>query len=220
MLNKKEKLIKEAVRYLGYKNHEPEGQIMKLIHEILDSVEKMEGRRFIYKIFDLKIVEDRYLKFGNIVTESKSLFKNLKNCKKVIVFAATLGIEVDRMQTRFSVMDMAKAVILQACAAAVLEAYCDECQRNIADKVMIDGYYLRPRFSPGYGDFSIEFQKSVLQMLDCGKTIGVMATDNYMLTPKKSVTAVIGMSTTEERCHHSGCEVCVNINCEFRRNIE
>ena len=45
--------------------------------------------------------------------------------------------------------------------------------------------YLRPRFSPGYGDFDIQYQKPLMQMLDCAKTIGLTMTDSFMMTPTK-----------------------------------
>lgn len=220
MLEKKEELIKESLRYLGYRKQKADATVLQLVEEMLDEIHRIENKKWEYQIFDLKKQEDGTLQFGNIETQSKGLTRNLKDCEKIVVFAATLGTEVDRLQARLSIMDMAKAVIMQACAAAVLEAYCDACQERIADEVEKDGYYLRPRFSPGYGDFSIEFQENIMQLLNCAKKIGLTMTDSYMLSPKKSVTAVIGMSRTNEKCHQSGCEVCEKINCEFRRNIE
>ena len=47
------------------------------------------------------------------------------------MFGATLGIGVDQLIRRTSLTDMAKAVVLQACAAALLEEYCDECQEKL-----------------------------------------------------------------------------------------
>ena len=44
-------------------------------------------------------------------------------------------------------------------------------------------------------------------MLDTAKKIGLTMTDSYMLTPTKSVTAMIGISDTQENCHIKGCEV-------------
>ena len=47
-----------------------------------------------------------------------------------------------------------------------------------------------------------------MRMLDCAKTIGLTMTENYMMTPTKSVTAVIGASPVKERCPVEGCEAC------------
>ena len=92
------------------------------------------------------------------------------------------------------------------------------CQREIAKQQEKEGWYLRPRFSPGYGDFDIQYQKPLMQMLDCAKTIGLTMTDSFMMTPTKSVTAVIGMSRIKERCPIQGCEICEKKDCEYRRD--
>ena len=94
---------------------------------------------------------------------------------------------------------MARAVVLQACAAAELEEYCDEQQKKISTELEKSGLYLRPRFSPGYGDFPIEFQEPIMRMLDCAKKIGLTMTDSYMMSPTKSVTAIIGIKKTHHK---------------------
>ena len=80
------------------------------------------------------------------------------------------------------------------------------------------GKYIRPRFSPGYGDFSIQHQKAVLAMLEASKRIGVTMTDSYMLTPTKSVTAVIGIGDAEMNCNLNSCEECDKTDCTYRRS--
>ena len=93
----------------------------------------------------------------------------------------------------------------------------DEQQKKISTELEKSGLYLRPRFSPGYGDFPIEFQEPIMRMLDCAKKIGLTMTDSYMMSPTKSVTAIIGISTEKERCPISGCEACGKKDCAYRR---
>ena len=158
------------------------------------------------------------LTIGNMKIKSKNLSKNLKGCSQAVVFGATLGAGVDMLMKRYSLTNMAKTVVLQACAAAMLEEYCDEEQNKIAEELGKDHMYLRPRFSPGYGDYSILHQEDILRMLDTAKTIGLTMTESYMLTPTKSVTAVIGISKTKEPCHIKGCEECQKLDCIYRRS--
>ena len=133
------------------------------------------------------------------------------------MLGATLGIEVDMLLRRYSLMDMSKTVVLQACAAALLEEYLDDWQEEHRKVAEMEGCYLRPRFSPGYGDFDISHQEDVIRMLECAKKIGLTMTDRYMLTPSKSVTAVIGISKEEVPCHRKGCEECGKTDCIYRR---
>ena len=108
-------------------------------------------------------------------------------------------------------------MVLQACAAAFLEEYCDRMQKQIEDGLE-NGLYLRPRFSPGYGDFSILHQKELLQMTDASKKIGLALTEGYMLTPTKSITAVMGISSEARDCTIKGCEMCTKEDCIYRRS--
>ena len=79
------------------------------------------------------------------------------------------------------------------------------------------GLYLRPRFSPGYGDFPLSAQKEILDGLEAGKRIGITLTEGYLMMPSKSVTAVIGVSRTPAACTIEGCEACGKKDCAFRR---
>lgn len=212
-----EQLKKEAVRYLGYGKNAVDAQTLELIEESFMNLQSAAGRKSIYRIFDLSLAGKENIRFGNLEVKSKSLGKNLLGCDKIVLFGATLGVGVDQLLFRTSKTDMARAVVLQACAAALLEEYCDACQDEIAEELKREGRFLRPRFSPGYGDFSIEYQRNVIRMLDSAKTIGLTITDSMMMVPSKSVTAVIGASTLLIHCHRQGCEACGKKDCIYRR---
>lgn len=208
---------KEAVRYLGYGRHAIDERTLELIQDSFRELDQVADARFVYRIFEIIEQNENELTIGNLKIQSKNLAKNLKGCKQVIIFGATLGTGVDLLMKRYSVSDMTKAVVLQACAAAVLEEYCDTIQKEIA-KELDAGLYLRPRFSPGYGDFSILHQKELLQMLEAPKKIGLTLTEGYMLTPTKSVTALLGMSKDAKECDIKGCEACTKEDCIYRRS--
>lgn len=216
-LNKK--LESEAIRYLGYGKHAIDERTKEMIQDSLKELEEISNVRFIYRIFEVSFLENKKengLRLEALEIHSKNLKKNLQDCPKAILFCITLGTEVDRLIRRYSITDMSRAVVMQACAAAFLEAACDLAQEYMK-KELEPGWYFRPRFSPGYGDFSIFHQRDILQMLEVPKKIGVTMTDSYMMTPTKSVTAVIGMSHVKQICHVAGCEQCVKKDCIYRR---
>lgn len=213
-----DRMKQEAVRYLGYGKNAVDEQTSALIDRAFSELESAANPKFVYRIFDLSCVEEDLICFGNIEIKSKSLGRNLNGCRRVVLFGATLGIGVDQLMTRKAVTNMAETVVLQACAAALLEGYCDGCQEQIAEIVGKQGAFLRPRFSPGYGDFPIDFQRELMQVLDCAKTIGLTMTESYMMTPVKSVTAVIGISQTDAGCGGIPCEECGKQDCKYRRD--
>lgn len=207
----------EAIRYLGYGRHAVDEKTLELVNSSFKELEARCREDFIYRIFDLHLPKEDVLQIGQWSIESKNLYKNMKGCDQIVVFAATLGLEVDRLLRRYSVTNMAQAVVLQACAAAHLEEYCDRMQGEIGRELETKQRYLRPRFSPGYGDFDIKHQRTLLEILNANKTIGVTMTESCMLMPSKSVTALIGASTTKEPCHRLGCESCEKTDCLYRR---
>jgi cobalamin-dependent methionine synthase I len=88
---------------------------------------------------------------------------------------------------------MARAAAVQAAGAAMIEAYVNEECQEIHQQALAQGKHDHPRFSPGYGDLPLEMQKDVMTALDCGRTVGITLTDSLLMTPSKSVTAIIGM---------------------------
>lgn len=208
---------KEAIRYLGYGNHAVDDQTLSLIQEVFTELDQIAEKRIVYRIFDIVHVSEARIKIEQMEIESRSLGRNLKGCKKVLMLGATLGVGVDLLMKRYSCTQIAKAVVMQACAAAVLEEYLNEWQEKKKEELHSEGWYLRPRFSPGYGDFPLKHQKDMLGMLEAAKKIGLTMTDSSMLSPTKSVTAVIGLTRKEEHCHRNGCEECAKIDCIYRR---
>lgn len=209
---------REAVRYLGYGRHAVDDKTLAMISDAFVQLDTIASAKSIYRIFALKIKGPNSILIGNMNIESNNLYKTMRGCKRAVVFGATLGTGVDMLMKKYTLIDMPKAVVLQACAAALLEEYCNECQEKIAHEVAAEGLYLRPRFSPGYGDFPIVNQEALLRLLDSSKTIGLTMTDGFMLTPLKSVTAVIGVSEEDKACHKNGCEVCEKEDCSYRRD--
>ena len=208
---------KEALRYLGYGRNPGEERTLELIRQSFEELEGLREERIVWRREPVTVREPDQVETAGIDIRSRGLARNLKGCLEVILVAATLGTRTDLLLRRYSRTDMTRAVILQACAAARLEEYLDTWQEERKKELEEEGLYLRPRFSPGYGDFSIHHQKALLQRLEASKRIGLTMTDGYMLTPSKSVTALAGISLEETACHRQGCESCGKIDCAYRR---
>lgn len=67
---------------------------------------------------------------------------------------------------------------------------------------------MRPRYSPGYGDLSLDVQSSFLKALNAQKTIGLFLSEGGVMQPEKSVTALMGLSHIRTGCVTEGCEAC------------
>ena len=208
---------REIFRYLGYGRTEPDERIRALAESCLEELEQETEPKCLFREYPLALSGENGIDGGCFQTVSKNLGKNLKDCENLLVFAATLGAGADQLIQKYSRLQMSRAVVMQAAATAMLEDYCDSVCQAQAEDYEARGLYLRPRFSPGYGDFPLENQKNLLDGLEAGKRIGIKLTDSLLMTPSKSVTAVMGISLRPYRCQVKGCEACGKTDCVYRR---
>ena len=210
---------KEIFRYLGYSGREPETGVAEAADSCAAALQTVVEPRHVRRVFPLEWVSADRFRIEGMDVVSRNLSRNLRGCSEVCLMAATLGLGPDRLVQRAEALGkMSRAVILQAAAAAMIEAYCDDVNEEIRREAAPKGLFLRPRFSPGYGDFSLEHQTELFRILEVQKKIGVMLTGSLLMMPSKSVTAVIGLSKENTHCMVQGCEVCGKQDCSFRRN--
>ena len=131
------------------------------------------------------------LNLGFARTTSRGLKEHLEGCDEIILFACTAGAEMDRRIARAKLQSPAKGLLMHAIGAQQVEGGCDRLCRQLAEQ--FPDKQLTDRYSPGYGDLPLEMQKDVMTALDCGRTVGITLTDSLLMTPSKSVTAIIGM---------------------------
>ena len=73
-------------------------------------------------------------------------------------------------------------------ASAYAEAAMDYLNALLESHEQLTG-----RFSPGFGDFELKWQRDVLDFLRADNLIGIKLGKNYVMTPRKSVTAIMGV---------------------------
>lgn len=184
---------KEALRYLGYILARPDEVVDAELDNCMEEIRSLLKCRATYTRRQVK-VEGNHLDFGFAGVESSHLAKNLKGCREVYLFVATLGADVDRRIRRYQMTSPAKAAICQAVGAAAIEAYCDCLNDRWRKEEEARGNSLRHRFSPGYGDLPLAFQKPLLGELDAARKLGLCLTGACLMVPEKSVSAIIGIA--------------------------
>ena len=178
---------KEALRYMGCRDNNV-SDLEAIYEECLKEYKKVASYKAVYRFTDVVQSADNITNFGFCKISNDALYKNLSGCNSAVVFAATAGLGVDRLIMRYSKISPAHAVVTSCIASSAIEVWCDE----IND--MINSHYVtKPRFSPGYGGVSLEYQKDVLSFLDAERKIGITLSDALMMIPVKSVTAFVGI---------------------------
>lgn len=211
---------REICRYLGIQGTEPDEQTKDLVEDVIRELDGVVTLREFHRSYPLKVTgsADHAIDFTCFVTHSRNLEKNLRGCSEAVLFAATIGAGVDRLLRRYSATSPSRAVVMQAAGAAYIEAWCNEINDRLKAEAKSRGLYLRPRFSPGYGDFPLENQREIFEALQVEKRVGITLTQSLLMVPTKSVTAVIGAGMEDLSCAREGCETCSKGNCLYRRN--
>ncbi len=139
---------------------------------------------FAYRACFIELEKTEFFSLVQGGKESRGITAFLEGKEKVVLFAATVGIEIDRLILRYANTSPVKALFFQAIGAERIEKLCDRVCQEFGEEV--------GRFSAGYGDFSLSAQADIFRILQPQRYIGLSLTDALMMTPTKSVTAIIG----------------------------
>jgi len=219
--------LSEVFRYLGYSNgcSNVGTTIDHLVEEAYAEVRKYSQPRGIYRDFRLEILPESgfFLPEVNIYFKSGDLSNLWKDAEKITVIAATLGCGLDELVSDLLVSGQyTKAVIADAIGSAAAESAIEQVNQILKHRGAQEGRVPTPRFSPGYGDLPLEFQKEIISVLEANE-IGIRITEGYMLEPRKSVTAMVAWlkpSDLDNICSEPftslGCDLCGYDSCKFR----
>lgn len=177
--------ISEIYRYLRSK---PSKELDELIDSVIEEAYNELNFYVSYTIVDLHCDGEK-VKLGNIEASSRDLCKCLNGCEQAVIFAATIGSGIDRLITKYSRISPSRALLFQAYGSERIEALCDVFCEEIRNSTSMK---MSPRFSAGYGDLPLEFQKTIFDILECGK-IGLTLNQSLLMSPSKSVTAIAGL---------------------------
>lgn len=196
---------KEILRYAGCKGEDPE--IVDLMRSCIKETQGKLTYKVCYRELSVSICRS-VCDFGVFNLSSAGLSKNLTGCSEVIVFGATVGVEIDRLIAKYSRISPSRALMFQAIGAERIEALCNAfCAEHNCPT----------RFSPGYGDLPLDIQKNIFNILDCGKHIGLFLNDSLLMSPSKSVTAFAGVGGKAEKTNK--CSNCNKKDCAYRGAI-
>lgn len=214
----KEINLREAFRYMGYKGGEINQGILDLTDQCEKALLKAIKPRMVYRVFDIMNTHEGVeVKNTPLIFRGKDIKAHLENCGRAILMCVTLSAEADRLIRSYEAESMEKAFITDTLASAVVEQACEKAEEII--KKQVGDYSYTWRFSPGYGDFPLEVQKDFLNVTEAAKRIGLNITDSLILIPRKSVTAVMGISEEPIPPKRRGC-ICCNMRdkCQYRKD--
>lgn len=181
---------KEILRYMGVRGEDSE--LEKIVCECIADAEKLLTYKLCYAQMPIRISGET-IDFGFSSVRSVGLSKQLLGCHSAIIFAATVGIGIDRLIAKSAITSQVRELAASAIGAERIEALCELfCTEKKAELATLE-LGMKSRFSPGYSDLPLAFQKDIFAALSCSKNIGLSLNESLLMTPSKSVTAIIGV---------------------------
>ena len=171
---------------------------------------------------------------GQLAVWGTSLKKHLDGCDRMVVMAVTLGHAVDRLISETQASKIALGVVIDSGASVLAERTANMAEELIRAELaeiqtlakrttdaagnQTAPLFMTSRFSPGYGDSPLEMQEQVLDILDAKNQLGITLSKGYMMSPSKSITAIIGLADHPVTGRLATCDECVlKDKCQLRK---
>ncbi|HWI60661.1 MAG TPA: hypothetical protein VNT75_02350 [Symbiobacteriaceae bacterium] len=151
-----------------------------------------------------------------LLWRSRALSRLLRGGVGVTLVAATLGPGIEELTTQlFAREEYALATVVDAAGSALVQGL-GRCVGAYL-REQIQGLTLTPLYGPGYGDWDVHDQLTLVAEAG-GPAIGLTTTETCYLQPAKSLVGIIGWipATTDRRVPTTGCELCKMTECAYR----
>ncbi|MDO4284349.1 MAG: vitamin B12 dependent-methionine synthase activation domain-containing protein [Eubacteriales bacterium] len=187
----------EVIRYLGGYHMEISPEAEALVREGIDKISAAMDPRACYARFPILHLDEEQVTLPCMDIHSRLLARHIAGCSEVILFAATIGAQTDRLIRGAELLSPSRSAVLQAVGAAAIESYCNDLNDRLNREEDALGHLTRRRYSPGYGDFALTHQRDFFRVLECPVRLGISLTEGMLMVPSKSVTALIGIETPQ-----------------------
>ncbi len=210
---------RQAFRYAGMYG-EPDAVLSSLADECEKRLLSAISPKYTCRIYPLESCADGIACRGSsLVLTGRDIASHLEGCSRAILLCVTLSAAADQCIRTAQTADVTAGLIMDALASAAVEQVCDLAEREILAE--LPDLHPTWRFSPGYGDLPLALQGDFLAAVDAMRRVGVTVSDSGLLIPRKSVTAIIGLSDAPVQKGKKGCAVCnLSKTCPYRAKGE
>lgn len=199
-----------VLRYLGAAGWTPDAATGALLDKAEAAVRAAATPRGIWRRLPMTALP--------LAEAGTDLARHLRGCDELVLMAVTLGSGLDGLTRRLEITDIALGAAADATASAWMEDLCDGLEGEIRRQITAEGRCLTGRYSPGYGDCPLALQDPLCLALDTVRGIGLALTPEHLMTPRKSVTAILGVAGHPVTGTRAGCGHCLlRETCVYRK---
>ena len=203
--------LRQAARYFGARG-EPDEGTLALLEQCAAPLLAAATPRAVWLEADVDSLTEAGILAG------RDVVRHLEGCAQALLLAVTVGPGVDAQIRRAGVGDIAASVASDAVGSVLAEQAADAAEAELRQWAAKEGKYLTGRYSPGYGDWPLAVQPKLGAVLDTVRRAGICVLDTNLMTPRKSITALLGVSDHPVKGRLAGCGHCVlRTRCEYRK---
>lgn len=208
--------LREVLHFLGWRGAKVEGELIAELKLICTDVMTSVQPRAVIRRFALE--ESGAFAATTFVPGGGDVRTMLHGCQEGVLLAATLGAQSERLLLQAQARDARRALLVDAALSAAIESVCDQMEDELRASCKEEGLYLTDRFSPGYGDMPLAQTREICAVMEADRKIGLTVSRSGIMMPRKSVTAVMGISRMPVTRRPAGCEGCAaRETCPLRR---
>ena len=212
--------VSEVLRFLGARNGSAPARTVRKIKTLIKEIhDDLDPKVLVTDMDILACGEGRLVLDPGVELRSKKLCKTFKSCDTAKVFVATVGDKVEKkINTAIENNKSYDASIIDAIASVAVEDTIETLHSIMDMNLKSRSQCATLRFSPGYCDWDIKEQKKIFKIIDAGK-VGVRLSDSSLMSPRKSISGVIGVGACSEITKRisNPCILCNNKGCNTRR---
>ena len=146
----------------------------------------------------------------------KIVRSQLKNSRQAVVFACTIGIEMENWARQ--VMEQgnpAESYLIDIVASTVTEKAVDYLHDYIGREMAIQNLNITNRYSPGYCDWPVSDQHRLFSLMP-ENFCGISLNESALMQPIKSVSGIIGIGP-DVKFRDYLCDRCNVQDCTYRK---
>ena len=202
--------IDQIISLLGYNNETVPDPVLDSLEAIIQMIPEMVDLKSGFKIFNpgSVIIEDgKFIVDNQVFNCDKIIYSNLKNADTLAFIISTLGNKLESLSKYY--MDnneMLNGYLIDKIGSELVETLADKTETYLQEHLDQSGLKMTNRYSPGYCGWNVSDQKKLFSLLP-DKFCNVSLNENSLMTPIKSVSAVIGIGKNVERKNYR-CSIC------------
>ncbi len=187
-----EKVLKRLMKR-GFGQESSRNKLEQKVLSLLQQLPVLIDPTIIYQDCIVTGVSESSTELGSgIIFKSKFLAKYMSNSDKATVYIVTIGNALETEIQACEGVESLRSLILDAIGSESAETLADKFSEFTKQRAKTEGARsITLRCSPGYGDWGLEAQETLFEILK-PEMIGVSLTESHIMIPEKTTSGVIG----------------------------